>query len=167
MGEEKLSNQNISKVAADKDADYGCKGNDDYWYGYKRHTAVCMKHGFITKTAATKASPPDAKGLKHVCPKVGMVVADKAYSTKEAQKTMKANNCHSGAILKNNMKNKNKDKDRFLTKLRMPYEGVFSKMDKQVRYKGIAKVQFQAIMQALVHNFKRLIKIEAPPLAFS
>ena len=166
-GEEKLNNQNISKYTADKDADYGCKGNDDYWYGYKRHTAVCMKHGIVTKTAATKASLPDSKGLKHVCPKEGMVVADKAYSTHEAQKTMKANNCHSGAILKNNMKNKNKDKDKFLTKLRMPYEGVFSKMDKQVRYRGIAKVQFQVLMQALAHNLKRLVKIDAPPLAFA
>lgn len=58
MGEEKLNNQNISKYAGDKNADYGCKGNDDYWYGYKRHIAVCMKHGFITKTAATKAHLP-------------------------------------------------------------------------------------------------------------
>lgn len=166
-GEEKLNNKNISKYAVDKDADYGCKGKDDYWYGYKRHAAVCMKHGFITKTAATPASLPDAKGLKHVCPKAGMVVADKAYCTKEAQRTIKARNCHSGAILKNNMKDKNKDKDKFLTKLRMPYEGVFSKMDKQVRYRGIAKAQFQAIMQALTHNLKRLIKIEAPSLAFT
>jgi len=40
------------------------------------------------------------------------------------------------------MKNKNRDKDRFLTRIRMPYEGVFSKMDKKARYKGIAKNQF-------------------------
>ena len=165
-GEDKLNNHNISKYASDKDADYGCKGKNDYWYGYKRHAAVCMKHGLITKTAVTPASLPDAKGLKHICPKSGMVIADKAYCTKDAQNTMKAKNCHSGAILKNNMEGKNKDKDRFLTKLRMPYEGVFSKMDKRVRYKGIAKVQFQALMQAITHNLKRLIKIEAPTLVF-
>jgi IS5 family transposase len=127
-----------------------------------------MKHRFITKTAATKASLPDSKGLRHVCPR-GVVVADKAYCIKEAQRIIKANNCHSGAILKNNIKDKdkNKERDKFLTKLPMPYEGVFSKMEKQVRYRGIAKVQFQAIMQALAHNLKRLIKIDAPPLAFS
>lgn len=105
--------------------------------------------------------------LKHICPSGGMVVADKGYCVREAQKTIRAKNCHSGAILKNNMKNKNKDKDRFLTKLRMPYEGVFSKMDKQVRYRGIAKVQFQALMQALAHNVRRLVKIDAPPLVFA
>lgn len=166
-GEDKLNNQNISKFTTDKDADYGCKGKDNYWYGYKRHAAVCMKNGLITKTAVTKASTSDAKGLKHICPKdAGMILGDKAYCTKEAQTTIKSKNCHSGAILKNNMKLKNKDKDRFLTKLRMPYEGVFSKMTKKTRYRGIAKNQFQVFMQAFAHNLKRLIKIEAPPLIF-
>ena len=163
-GEEKLNNKNIKSYGPDKDADYGCKGEGDYWYGYKRHVSVCMKNGLISKTAATQASLSDAKGLKHVCPKGGMIVGDKAYCTKPAQDTIKFNGCHSGAILKENMKNKNRDKDKFLTKLRMPYEGVFSKMNEMVRYKGIANVQFQAIMQALSYNFKRLIKINAPPI---
>lgn len=165
-GEEKLNNKNIKEYSTDKDADYGCKGKDKYWYGYKRHVAVCMKNGLITKTAATRASLTDAEGLKHVCPNGGMVVADKGYCTKPAQNTIKARGCHSGAILKDNMKNKNRDKDRFLTKLRMPYEGVFSKMDKRARYRGLAKNQFQALMQSLAYNFKRLIKIAAPPLIF-
>ena len=90
----------------------------------------------------------------------------KAYCTKEAQKIMRQKGCHSGAILKENMKSKNRDKDRFLTGLRMPYEGVFSKMDKKVRYIGIVKTQFQATMQAFAHNIKRLLKIPAPPLIF-
>jgi IS5 family transposase len=166
-GEAKLNNQNITEYAIDKDADYGCKGKDKYWYGYKRHVAVCMKQGLITKTAATKASLPDAKGLKHVCPNGGMIVADKAYCTKHSQKTIKAKGCHSGAILKENMNGKNRGKDKFLTKLRMPYEGVFSKMNKKVRYRGLTKNQFQCFMQAFVHNLKRLIKIEAPPLIFA
>jgi hypothetical protein len=48
----------------------------------------------------------------------------------------------------------------------MPYEGVFSKMDKKARYVGLIKNQFQATMQAFAHNIKRLIKIPAPPLIF-
>jgi transposase, IS5 family len=165
-GEEKLNNQNIEKYSADKDADYGCKGNKDFWYGYKRHVAVCMRNGLITKTAVTKASITDAKGLKHVCPKEGMVIADKAYCVKPAQDIMRKNGCHSGAILKENMIGKNRDKDRFLTKLRMPYEGVFSRVNKKVRYRGLAKAQFQGFMQALAFNLKRLIKVGAPPLIF-
>jgi transposase, IS5 family len=95
-----------------------------------------------------------------------MVVADKGYCVKPAQDTMKEKGCHSGAIVKENMRNKNRDKDRFLTRIRMPYEGVFSKMDKKARYKGIAKNQFQALMQAFAYNLKRLTKIAAPPLIF-
>jgi IS5 family transposase len=163
-GEEALNNANIDQYASDKDASYGCKGKNKFWYGYKRHVGVCMKQGLISKTAATTAKVGDDKGLKHVCPKSGMVVADKGYCTKAAQQTIKRNNCHSGAILKNNMNGKNHKKDAFLTRMRMPYEGVFSKMDKKVRYRGLAKVQFQVFMQALAYNFKRLIAINAPPI---
>lgn len=122
-----------------------------------------MRNGLISKTAATTAKVSDDKGLKHICPSGGMVLGDKAYCLKEAQRTLKINGCHSGAILKNNMKNKDPRKDKFLTKLRMPFEGVFARMNKRVRYRGIAKIQFQVTMQALAHNFKRLIKIDAPP----
>lgn len=160
-GEETLNNKNIDQYASDKDASYGNKGKTKYWYGYKRHVGVCMKNGLISKTAATTAKVTDEDGLKHVCPKQGMVVADKGYCTKGAQDTIKGNGCHSGAILKNNMKKKNFQKDGFLTRLRMPYEGVFSKMNKRVRYKSLPKVQFQVTMQAFVHNFKRLIAIDA------
>ncbi len=93
-----------------------------------------------------------------------MVVADKGYYTKDAAKIMAMNGCHNGAIKKNNMKQKNHQKDNFISSIRMPYESTFSKMDKHVRYCGLAKVQFQAFMQSLVHNFKRLIAIDAPPI---
>jgi IS5 family transposase len=163
-GEETLNNANIEEFAVDKDASYGNKGTNKFWYGYKRHVAVCMKNGLISKTAATTAKVGDDKGLKHVCPDGGMVIGDKAYCLQEAQKVMNQRNCHSGAILKNNMIKKNRDKDKFISRLRMPFEGTFSKMDKRVRYRGIAKVQFQVIMQAFVHNFKRLLVIDAPPI---
>lgn len=163
-GEETLNNQNLDKFAVDKDASYGNKGKNKYWYGYKRHAAVCMRNGLISKSAATTAKIGDDKGLKHVCPNGGMLIGDKSYCLRKAQETMKIKGCHSGAILKNNMKEKNRDKDKFLSRLRMPFEGTFSKMNKQVRYRGLAKVQFQVTMQALAHNFKRLLVINAPPL---
>jgi IS5 family transposase len=132
-GEETLNNQNIAEFVVDKDASYGNKGTSKYWYGYKRHVALCMRNGLISKAAATTAKVSDDKGLKTVCPDGGMVIGDKAYCLQEAQKTMKQRGCHSGAILKNNMKNKNHDKDKFLSRLRMPFESTFSKMDKRVR----------------------------------
>lgn len=163
-GIEKLNNTVVDKFAADKQARFGCKGKSTYWFGYKRHLAACMKHGFVTKVAVTPANVTEGQALKHICPKGGMTIGDKAYCVKEAQQTLKANGCHSGAILKNNMKKKDFKKDAFLSKLRMPYENIFSKMDKKVRYRGQAKAQFQGFMQAIVFNFKRLIAIHSPPL---
>jgi len=41
------------------------------------------------------------------------------------------------------MKDKNKDLDKFYSKLRAPYERVFSKANHRVRYMGIAKNQLR------------------------
>lgn len=143
-GEEKLNNPNVSKYSADKDERFGCKGKNKFLYGHKKHISVDMKSGMIKKVAVTPANVTGQEGLKRVCPKEGMVIVDKSYCVKKAQKEMKANGYHGGAILKNNMKAKNKDKDRWLTKVRAPFEGTFSKMDRRARYRGVAKVQMQA-----------------------
>lgn len=121
---------------------------------------VDMKQGVITKIATTPANVPDAEGLKHVCPTEGMAFCDKAYCTQKAQHTLKSQGCHSGAILKNNMNGKNHDKDRWLTLVRMPYEGVFSFFKKRARYRGSTKVQPQGFLQAIAFNLKRWIKVE-------
>jgi len=163
-GIKKFNNEVIKKFTADKQARIGCKGKDKYWYGYKRHVAVCMKKGFITKVAITPANVTDAKGLKHVCPKESLIYADKGYACQSVEKIIKKNNCISKVILKNNMKEKDFERDAKISKIRMPYESVFSKMDKRARYKGIAKNQFQGFMQAIAHNLKKLIKINPSPI---
>ena len=162
--EEKLNNLNVKKYASDKDARFGAKNKHKYWFGYKRHHAIDMKQGFITKVAATPANVDDGKALKHICPKQGAVVADKGYCTASPQQVIKANGCHDATIKKNNMKSKNKEKDRFLSQIRAPYEGNFSKMSRRTRYRGLTKTQLQCFMEAMAHNFKRLIAINAPPL---
>ena len=93
-----------------------------------------------------------------------MVFADKQYCCKKAQAIMEKRGCHSGAILKNNMVNKDKEKDSWLTKVRAPFEMVFSKMSKRARYRGMVKVQMQAFWEAIVFNVKRLIVMGSPPL---
>jgi IS5 family transposase len=163
-GEDELNNKNIDGYSADKDARFGCKGQSNFWYGYKRHLCVDMKQGLITRLAVTPANLPDWDGLRHICPDGGMVFGDKAYGVKTAQNIMRANGCHSGAILRNNMKNKNKDLDRWRTKVRMPFEGVFSKDETRARYRGIAKVQMQGLWEAIIHNVKRLVVINCQPL---
>jgi len=108
--------------------------------------------------------PKHQEGLKYVCPNSGMIFADKQYCCKKAQEIMAAKGCHSGAILKNNMKEKNKDKDRWISKVRAPFEMVFSKMSKRTRYRGLVKVKLQAFLEAIVFNIKRLMVLNSPPL---
>lgn len=154
---DKLNNEVLPKIARDKEANFGCKGNNKFWYGFKKHTSVDMQSGMINKVAITKASVIDSKGMKHVIPNQGAVYADKGYSDKNAKIAAAKRDLHLAAVKKNNMKGKNKDLDKFYTKLRSPYERVFSKTSHRVRYTGIAKNQFTAFMEAISHNFKRMI----------
>jgi IS5 family transposase len=163
-GAESLNNSNIQDYSADKDARFGCKGKDDFWYGYKKHVSVDMGSGLIQKVAVTPANVSDQSGFKHICPNGGMVFADKAYCLREAQEVMRAQGCHSGAVLKNNMLKKNRDRDRWITKVRAQFEGIFSKDESRARYRGLMKVQLQAFMEAIVFNVKRLLVINSPPL---
>jgi IS5 family transposase len=164
---EKLNNETLPKVAHDNEARIGCKGKDKYWYGYKRHISVDMQSGLINKVMVTPANVTDDKGLKHVCPKRGAIYADKGYCTKEARQAAKKRNCHLAAIKKNNMKEKNRDQDRWYSKIRAPYERVFSKQSKKVRYCGIVKNQFAVFMEAICFNLKRLVVLSPPNLCLS
>ncbi len=161
---EKLNNEVLPKVAHDKQARIGCKGTKKYWYGYKDNVSVDMKHGLINKVALTPANVTDAQALRHVCPNQGAIVADKGYCTDPARSEIQRRGCHDMTIKKKNMKDKDHDKDRFISGLRGPFENVFSQRNKRVRYKGIKKNQFSSFMNALCFNFKRLIVIDAPPL---
>ena len=163
-GNPTMNNNNVSKYSSDPEARFGAKGKNKIWLGYKRHISVDMSNGLINKIDVTAASVSDGAGLKNVCPSSGMVFADKAYCIEKAQEIIKANNCHSGAIKKNNMKDKNRAKDNWISAIRMPFEGVFSKMSKECRYRGRDKTLFQATMQALTFNLKRLLVIQAEPI---
>jgi transposase, IS5 family len=160
---EKLNNETLPKVAVDKQARMGCKGKDKYWYGYKGHVSVDMQSGLINKVAITPANLTDAQGMKHVCPSQGAIYGDKGYCTAPARKAAARRGCYLAAIKRNNMKDKNKDLDRWVTKIRSPYERVFSQRNKQVRYRGVEKNQFAAFFNAIAFNLKRLIIINAPP----
>ena len=154
---ESLNNKTLEKVAFDKDAKFGAKSKDKIWFGYKQHTSVDMQSGMINKVAITSANVIDSKGFKHAAPNQGAVYADKGYCDKNARQAALTKGLHLCAIKKNNMKGKNRDLDSYYTKLRAPFESVFSKQNKRVRYRGIAKNQFSAFMQAITFNFKRLV----------
>ena len=164
---EKLNNETLPKVASDKQAKIGCKGKNKYWYGYKKHVSVDMQSGLINKVAVTPANVTDAKGLKNVCPKQGAVYADKGYCTKHAKRSATKRECHLAAIKKNNMLGKNKDKDRWISGIRSPYERVFSKQRRRTRYCGVAKNQFAEFMSAICFNLRRLAILDPPNLVLS
>ena len=117
--------------------------------------------------AITPANVTDAQGLAHVCPEQGAIYADKAYCVEPAKVAAAKKGCHLAAPKKNNMHGKNKDQDRWFTKIRAPYERVFSHQNKRVRYTGVAKNQFAGFMQALAFNLKRLVALDPPNLYLS
>jgi len=157
---DKLNNEVLPKVAHDKEARIGCKGKNKYWYGYKKHVSVDIQTGLINKVAITPANVPDSKGLKLICPSQGAIYADKGYCGAFSENIAKYNGCHLAAVKKNNMKTKNKDLDKWYTKIRSPYERVFAHEKKRIRYIGIVKNQFSAFMQAICFNLKRLITLK-------
>lgn len=157
---EKMNNETLPKVSNDKEAKIWSKGKNKFWYGYKKHASVDMQSWMINKIAITQANITDAQWMKHVLPNTWAVFADKWYCIKPAIISAKKKWLHLCAIKKNNMKDKNKDQDRFFSKLRSPYERVFSKMNHRVRYKSVFKNQFTAFMEAISFNLKRLVVLE-------
>jgi len=163
-GEKKLNNAIVSNYAADKQAKWGAKSKTNIWFGYKRHNAVDMRYGLISKVAVTPANTPDYRAVKNIVPKQGMVFMDKGYDYKEADKWIRANGCTLATLRKNNNKQKNFDLDRWRSKIRMPFESTFSKQTKRAKYRGQVKVLFQCFAEAMVYNLKKAVRI-LPSLA--
>jgi len=158
-GEEKLNNKNVSNYATDKEAKWGAKSKHKIWFGYKRHENVDMRYGLIDKLCVTPANVLDFQVLKNICTDNCMIFMDKLYDVKKSYTILKMNNCASGIIMKNNNKNKNKFLDSWRSKIRMPFEGTFSKQRKRAKYRGQVKVLFQCFGEAICYNLKKAIKI--------
>lgn len=156
QGYEKLNNEVLpNSKTADHDAKIGAKSAKKFWYGFKKHVGVDMQSGMINRVAVTPANVTDAEGAKHVMPRSGAACTDKGYVGSISE--MKRRAVHPMVILRDNMKNKNRDLDRWLTKLRSPYEGVFSQQNKRVRYRGTVKNQGAEFLYAVAFNFRRLL----------
>lgn len=154
-GYEKLNNEVLPKVAADPQAKIGAKSSTKFWYGFKKHVAVDMQSGLIIKVAVTPANVADAEGAKHILPRSGAVTGDKGYIG--AIPEIRRRGLHPMIIKRNNMKGKNPDLDRWISKLRCPFEAVFSKQNQRVRYKGTVKNQGAEFLYAIAYNFRRLL----------
>ena len=149
----------MSNYTADKDAKWGAKSKNNIWFGYKRHNAVDMRFGLISRVAVTPANTPDFRAVKNIAPKQGMVFMDKGYDYQEADQWIKEAGATPAILRKNNNKQKNFDLDRWRSGVRMPFESTFSKQSKQAKYRGQAKVLFQCLAEALVYNLKKAVRI--------
>jgi IS5 family transposase len=156
-GYEELNNKVIEQFSADKDAKIGSKGNHKFWYGFKKHVAVDMQSGMITRVAVTPANVSDPAGARHIMPRGGAACGDKGYVG--ALLEMKRRGVHPMVIKRNNMKDKNADLDRWITGIRSPYEGTFSKQNNRVRYKGTVKNQGAEFLYAIAFNLRRLLRL--------
>jgi len=154
-GYEKLNNEVLPEVSSDPEAKIGAKSKHKFWYGFKKHVGVDMQSGMINRVAVTAADVTDADGAKHVMPRDGAACTDKGYVG--AIPEMRRRGIHAMVIKRNNMKDKNHDLDRYISGLRAPYESVFSKQNKRVRYKGVVKNQGAEFLYAIAHNFRRLL----------
>lgn len=164
-GAEKLNNANVAEYAADTDARWGAKSDTNIWFGYKRVHAVDMRYGLIEKLAVTPANVLDFQVLDQVCPEDCMVFTDKLFDCKKARLELKGHRCHAGIIRKNTNKEKNRDLDRWLSRVRMPFEGTFSKLRKRAKFRGKVKVLFQCFAEAICHNLKKAVMILPMPVA--
>lgn len=167
-GLEKLNNSNVEKFAADKDARFGAKSKNKFWFGYKGGVSVDVKNGMITDVIATPANITDDKILEDILPAAGAVLADKGFDTNKVMDLLEEKRLHSMIIKKNNRKDKNKDLDFFITRLRSPFEGIFTcitgKKNKggymRTYYRGLDNVNFQLTFKAMACNLFRLAKIK-------
>lgn len=157
-GHDKLNNLIVKDYVADNQARWGAKSKKNIWFGYKRHTAVDMRYGLISKTTITPANVLDYQVVEQICPKQGYIFMDKLYDTKETNTKIRASGCSPGTIRKNNNPNKNDDLDRWRSHMRMPYEGTFSKLPKRARYRGQTKVAFQNFGESMAYNLKKAIR---------
>lgn len=156
-GEQQLNNSNVTKYAADADARWGAKSKNKIWFGHKRHLSVDMRYGLIKKITITNASVPDFKTVTSILPKQGAVFMDKLYDTNRTNQLVRAYGCHVATIQKDTRKGRDQGLNAWRSKIRMPFEHVFSKLNKQARYRGHAKVTMQGFMQAIVHNLKKAL----------
>lgn len=158
-GEEALNNLNVKDYAADKDARWGAKSKTNIWFGYKRHHSVDMRFGLIDKLAVTAANVLDYQTMENICPKNCMIFADKLFDVRQAYLVLKTKQCRAAIIKKRNNQSKNRDLDRWRSKVRMPFEGNFSKLRKRAKFRGKVKVLMQCYFEAMAHNLKKAVAI--------
>ena len=114
-----------------------------------------MRSGLVNRVAATSGEATSAAGPACVRPSGGAACADKGYCGRDAIDTLDADGCRDVTIERDNMKIKDRDKDRWISRMRSLCERAFSKTPNRMRYLGLDKAQFQVAAFAIDRNLKK------------
>lgn len=107
------------------------------------------------KVNITPANVTDADGAALVLPRSGVIFADKGYvgAIKEIVRRFLVLR----VILRDNMADKDRELDKWVSKKRAPFERTFSKQERRVRYRGTAKNRAAEFLYAVAYNMRRLL----------
>lgn len=163
--EVKLCKEYTDRV--DKEASWLKKGGD-YHYGYKKHY-VTDQEGLVLGVVTTKASVNEITNLEEVLDSANLpegisVKADKGYQSVKNDELLKKRRLRNH-ILKKAKKNKpltdwEKRFNKLIGKVRFKVERVFGSIKRWfngglARYRGLAKMHTQNIMEAMAYNLYR------------
>lgn len=154
-GEKLLNNAVVAKHAKDKEARIGSKGKDNFWFGYKRHVEVDMRHGIILNAHVTPANILDHQAIDPIVPENKIVYMDKGYDTKRVDELLESHGSEPATIRMKNSKKADAKASAYRSKLRMPFESTFSKCSKKTRYRGLEKTMIQVFLESIAHNLKK------------
>jgi len=152
-----LTNKNVALYSADPDARIGCKGNERFWFGYKRSVSVDGTFGIITDVLVEPGNANDWDMALPIMPQTGAVLMDKGFDVNNIYENAPENTALR-IIKKRIRKDKNRDFDRWISRLRSPFESVFSQLKKRTRFIGLAKNKFKGFIETIAFNLKKTLK---------
>ena len=156
------------KPGVDSEARWLKKGKKLH-FGYKKHT-LTDKDGLVREIQTTSANVHDSKGLKPLLKKAGKknladrLLADKGYQVPDNKKLLKElgikNRIQHKAYRNRPLTEWQKIFNRLISRLRYVVERTFGGMKRwfgagKARYKGLAKVHGQHVMEAIAYNLYR------------
>jgi len=158
------------KAGGDGDAGYTVKQGQPH-YGYKAHVAVDETHTLIRQVTMTAANVHDSQEFEKVVKgDEEMVVADKAYWSRERSEWCGRQGVANGILRKPSRGEKLKDSDvrlnRLFSSVRCKIEKVFgwwkrSAGYRRVRYVGRAANRLELEFKCICWNLKRLANLRA------
>lgn len=153
----------------DRDAAFGGK-KKKLRFGYKMHAAIDVGTGQICQVAVTPANVSDTVVFEQLLEEEERgVLADKGYDSEKNREVLRKRGALDGIMRRVGERRRNSVlgrletlRNRELTKLRSPFEGVFACMKRRrlgrAIYVGLAKVTEQVMLAVTVHNLLKSLR---------